>query len=364
MRRRRNILLVVVFLAVLAAPTVASLLRWDPWGGIDEKRVLAKRPDALPWSWASVPHVPAAAKAWEAYFADRFGLRKLLIGSYRLLTLHLLRKSPSPAVVVGKSDGERRWLYFEASAIADGMGLDSFRGRRPYLPVELAEIAVRLREAAGLARTHGAKLLIAVAPDKQTIYPEYLPDSMRPAPGAVSRLDQFWAMAATLTDVPLVDLRIPLRRAKAREQLYYPTDTHWNWRAGLLAYEAMARALEAQDPSRTPLPTARVEWSMGPPRVGDLTALMGVPALGGDRDVVPLLDKLPALGRPRRGKLLAFMDSFFSVLLPFFETDFAQTTKIHGAHGAREILLTPALLAQEKPDVIIVCAVERYWTKE
>jgi hypothetical protein len=132
----------------------------------------------------------------------------------------------------------------------------------------------------------------------------------------------------------------------------------------LLAYEAMARALEAQDPSRTPLPTARVEWSMGPPRVGDLTALMGVPAFGGDRDVVPLLDKLPALGRPRRGKLLAFTDSFSDLMLPFFEVDFAETRKLRGVHSARDRLLTPQLLAQERPDVIILCTVERYWTKE
>jgi hypothetical protein len=53
------------------------------------------------------------AQEWEKYFGDHFGLRKLLVGSYRLATFKLLHMSPSAAVVIGQSDGERRWLYLD-----------------------------------------------------------------------------------------------------------------------------------------------------------------------------------------------------------------------------------------------------------
>ena len=44
--------------------------------------------------------MPALALAWEKYFNDNFGLRKLLIGSYRMAALYVLGTSPNPAVVV------------------------------------------------------------------------------------------------------------------------------------------------------------------------------------------------------------------------------------------------------------------------
>ena len=362
MRRLRNLSLLVVFLAVLAAPTVASLVRWNPLGDIDEKRALAKKPKALPWAWRSLRQVPATAQAWDKYFSDNFGLRKLLLGTYRLLTVHVLRTSPNPAVVLGQSDGATRWLYLDPSATADGVGLESIQGKQPYSPAELDVIALQLRQMTAMVRASGAKLVIMVAPDKQSIYPEYLPPSRRPPPGVLSRLDQFSAMAATLTDVPVVDLRALFRQAKPNELLYFPRDTHWTYRAAWLAYEAAARALAAQDPSRQPLPAEQVEWYLGPPRVGDLTKLLGIPVSGGDLNWLPAVHKFPELGRPKRGKLLVIGDSFVEPVLLFFAPDFAEVKPFYIVTRAGLSLLTPALLAQEKPDVVLIECVERHWT--
>lgn len=363
MRRLRNLSLIVVFSAVLAAPTIASLLHWNPWGNIDEKRKLAGKPAALPWAWPSLAKLPAAAQAWEKYFSDTFGLRKLLIGTQRLLTLHVLRTSPNPAVVLGQSDGQTRWLYLDAPAMGDGLGFASIQGKQPFSAGELAAIATQLRQVTATVLASGAKLVIMVPPDKQSIYPEYLPPSQRPAPGAVSRLEQFRAMAATLTDVPLVDLVALLRQAKPSELLYFPQDTHWTYRASWLAYQAAARALAAQDPSREPLPANEVEWYVGPPRVGDLVGLLGIPAFGGDLNWLPDVGKLAKLDRPKRGKLLVIGDSFVEPVILFFAPDFAEVKRFTLAtRGGLVSLLTPALLAQEKPDVVLIECVERHWT--
>ena len=199
MHRARNIVLVIAFLAVLLAPAVGGVFHLNPLGKIDEKRVLAKKPEVAPWSREGLRQLPILAQAWDKYFSENF--------------------------------------------TKDGVGLESILGQRPYIPAELAAIAEQLRQASAAVSARGAKLVIAVYPDKQTIYPEYLPRDKRPRPGTVSRLDQFWAMAADLGGVALLDLRAPLLQAKAEAQLYYPSDTHWNWRAGLLAYQAMAKAV-------------------------------------------------------------------------------------------------------------------------
>jgi hypothetical protein len=362
--RIRNISLVLIFAAILVAPTVAAVFRLNPMGGIDEKRKLAGKPTDSPWSKGGLARVPAIAQAWEKYFGDNFGLRKLLIGTYRLASFRLLQASPNPAVVVGESDGTSRWLYFDASLASDGVGLDSILGKKPYTAAELALIADRLRQVTLLVRGKGAKLVIAICPDKQTIYPEYLPRAKRPKPGAVSRLDQFWTVAAALDDVPLVDVRIPLRAAKADTLLYYPSDTHWNMRGEVFGYQAVARALAVQDPSREVLPMKLFTWLLGPPRVGDLTALMGLPAFGGDQDWLPVAGSTATLARPKRGKLLMISDSFFGNLPSFFELQFESVKRINRAlYGMRGELVAPALLDAEKPDVVILESVERYWTE-
>jgi hypothetical protein len=265
--------------------------------------------------------------------------------------------------VLGQSDGETRWLYLDPPLTGDGVGFESIQGKQPYSPAELAVIAAQLRHVTATVRASGARLVITVVPDKQTIYPEYLPPSKRPAPGVLSRLDQFSAMAATLADVPFVDLRGPLRQAKPTELLYYPRDTHWTYRAAWLAYEAAARALAAQDPSRQPLPAEQVEWYIGPPRVGDLTALMGLPALGGDLNWLPAVHKLALLGRPKRGKLVVVGDSCFEPVTLFFAPDFAEVKNVKPAFRVSlSSFLNPAFLAQERPDVILIESVERHWT--
>jgi hypothetical protein len=332
-------------------------------GGLDEKRALAERPQGPRISRDFLAQAPAQAQAWEKYFGDHFGLRKLLVGSYRLLTFEVLRMSPHPAVVVGRSDGERRWLFYDAGVARDGMGLDSVRGLAPYTPSALARVMAEVRHVDALVRARGAKLVIVICPDKQTVYPEYLPASRRPAPGAVSRLEQFWRAAGRLRGVSILDLRPMLHEAKTQQQLYYPSDTHWNPRGVILSYQATMHALAALDPTYTAVTDDQIRWLPLPDRVGDLTTLMGVPLIGGDRDCQPDLAGSALQAVSKRGKLLLVFDSFFASTKTFLELHFEQVARIHRTLPARTVV-TGALLDAEKPDVVILESVERYWTMD
>jgi len=358
MKRAANISLAVAFIAVLLAPTVASLLHFEPLKTLDEKRKLAERPKESPWSLTGLKHASAIAQGWEKYFNDRVGLRKLMIGSKSLLTYSLLGVSPSPKVVVGRSDGDRRWLFLDPSVIHDGIGFESSLGLKPYSAVELQNIAARLVQMRDLVRGSGARFVVVICPDKHTVYPEYLPAHLRPAPGTVSRLDQFWAMAAVeLKDLPLIDMRPLLRQAKGSMQLYYPSDTHWTWRSGYLAYQAVTEALSAQDPSRPIAALSNLPWALGPPWVGDLVTLMGIPAIGGDVDWHPGFVDDPV----KHGKLLVIGDSFSGYIRPFLAAHFNEVKFILAAYLIRNVI-TPQLLEAEKPDVVLIESVERYWT--
>jgi alginate O-acetyltransferase complex protein AlgJ len=357
MKRAANIALALAFIAVLLAPTVASLLHIEPFKTLDEKRTLAEPPKESIWSRSGLSHASAIAQGWEKYFNDHLGLRKLMIGSYRLLGYKLAGVSPNPSVVPGRSDGKQRWLYFDAGAIHDGIGFESSLGQRPYTPAELQRVAGQLAGINNLVRGTGARLAIAICPDKHTMYPEYLPARLRPAPGAVSRLDQFWDMGRHLTDLPLIDMRPVLKQAKGSVQLYYPSDTHWTWQAGHLAYQKIAETLTAQDPTRPITPVKDLRWTLGPPRVGDLVLLMGIPAFGGDADWLPEIVNVPT----KYGKLLVIGDSFSEYIRPLLAAHFDQV-KFISASAIIRTLVKPQLLEAEKPDVVLIVSVERYWT--
>jgi hypothetical protein len=81
-----------------------------------------------------------------------------------------------------------------------------------------------------------------IVPDKNSVYPEFLPSSVRMV--GPSRYRQFVdAMAAA--GEPLVDPLPALLRHKVGEQhLYWMTDTHWTCFGAWFAYQALMDAVE------------------------------------------------------------------------------------------------------------------------
>src|SRR5690606_12517296 len=94
------------------------------------------------------------------------------------------------------------------------------------------------RSAAEFARrrnwlaARGVAYLVAVAPEKFTIYPEHLPRWVAPsdAPSPYDRLADALAREGAAS---FVDLRPTLREAKLRERVYFKTDSHWNYNGAI-----------------------------------------------------------------------------------------------------------------------------------
>jgi hypothetical protein len=364
MPRVLNKVLVVAFLAILLAPAVAAVFGLNPMNNLDEKRALAPKPSLRPWKLTTVAQAATLAQEWEKYFNDHFGLRKLLIGSYRLATFYVLKTSPNPAVVIGESNRAGRWLFLDAAVTHDGLGLEALMGKKPYSAGELAGIAVHLKQATDLAQRNGVTFVIVVCPDKQTIYPENLPSRFRPQPGTPSRLEQFWAMAAGLKEVPLVDLRASLWDAKPEALLYHTTDTHWNLRGGFVGYQVVAKVLQAQDPSRAPIATTLVQWQDAGQHTGDLVNLIGLPRPLQDQRWEPIIAPAAVQGNSKHGKLLVLGDSFFEAMRPYFELQFETVKKLNLARHPAALFFSQELLDAEKPDVVMIESVERYWVDD
>ena len=227
-------LTVLLFGALLLVPAVAQLAGMGQ--SSEENRTLASFPKLN-----NLKEIKDLSRMAENYVNDRFGLRSQFVHANSLLH-YRFGISSNKDVVIGK-DG---WLFYTADKI-----LEQHTGADIFKPDEL-ENWVRQMEANRdwLERRNIAFFLLA-APDKNTIYPEKLPDYPRPR-GAPTRLDQLAARLEHST-LDFINPKAALLAAKNDHvQVYFEGDSHWTQRGALIAYDLLMERVREKFPGIIP----------------------------------------------------------------------------------------------------------------
>jgi len=359
-RQKLEVALIAMFIAVIGLPLAGKLLPVEGAFALTENR----RPAPLPtiqiggpgWGYSIV----SFPRRFERYWNDSFAFRWYLIRAHSLVKL-ALGVSPSPKALVGR-DG---YLFYAAE-----QSVDYFRHVKPFTPEEVAHWREDLEARRAWLAERGIRYLVVVAPNKETIYPEFMPEALRPV-RAESRLDQLLAdLRLHDSKVDIVDLREPLRQAKHSERVYHKTDTHWNDAGALVAsVEILSRVKEwfpAINPAPAPgalvtrngaggdlarilaledrFPEERIDWMASVPararqaqvadsRSGDITAMECVGCDG-----------------PR---VVMNQDSFNTNLAPLLAEHFSRIVLVDGGR------LDRPLIEREKPALVIQEFVER-----
>ncbi len=249
-RRSCDALVVVVFLAALAAPTVDTFVRDDAARSPKrEMRETAPLPD-LPQEFTTLSTFPSA---FEAHFDDTFGLRDQLLRLHSRLRYYAFGESPTDRILVGR-DG---WLFWNG----DRSG-EVFRGVAPLTTDELAGWQYMLEARTRLLAKLGCDYVWVIAPNKETIYPEHMPQSLRPI--GPTRLDQFSAWMKQHSQVDVLDLRSAMLAEKRRDTGPYdavnsPFGTHWTGRGSLVAAREIVDHLAVRHPGAALLDPDQVE---------------------------------------------------------------------------------------------------------
>jgi alginate O-acetyltransferase complex protein AlgJ len=307
--------------------------------------------------------------ASKTYFDTHFSFRGLLTRLHAWLKVRVFGVSSSTSVTLGK-DG---WLFYAGEQI-----VDDYRRIHPFTVPQLEQWTRLLKARHDWLRDRGIPYVVFVAPNPQTLYPEYMPDAIVRSNGP-SRLDQLVSYAGAHGDVDILDLRPGLIAAKRRERVYYKTDTHWNQLGGFVAYRELAEWLGKQFPLWRADTLEDFERRETPNWHGGLAYMLGDPRLFGETRVT-FLPRRPvdvrSDGRPlgpdetsdawviRRlvvrespgGELetaLVFRDSFFSAPAQFLSLHFRRMVLVWGK------TLDPSIVERERPDVVIQEFVER-----
>ena len=242
--------------------------------------------------------------------------------------------------------------------------IDQVTGRRVLSDAELAQWEAFLRGLDDAAQARDVRVVYLVAPNKECVFAEFLPDEVLVAETRPVR--QIQALAARL-DLRATRLIYPLeamRRAGPQFATYPKGDSHWSDYGATVALAALYEALGLPHGAGTDFHT---EF-----RNADLLSKLGGvcveqhPVLSRQPAAVPVYDNgVLNTGRRRElraghgtdaqaQRLLILHDSFGEWLIPPLAERFAHTTAVWNAS------LSPDLLDDARPDVIILERAERF----
>ena len=315
-----------------------------------------KRPDIGANAWAFELRLPP-----DAVTQDVVRVEALFTASGRPL-----RNSPvTTSVAADDSEkvlrGSHGYLFLRNDS---NRVIDQVTGKRVLSDAELAQWEAFLRGLDGAAQARGARVVYLVAPNKECVLAEFLPEDVVLSEARPVR--QLQALAARL-DLRATRMIYPLealRRAGPQFATYPKGDSHWSDYGATVALAALYEALG--------LPAATEAAFHTEFRNADLLSKLG----GVCVEQQPVLDRRPAAaavhdngvlntGRRRdlraghgieaeAQRLLILHDSFGEWLIPPLAERFVRTTAIWNAS------LGPALLEDVQPDVIILERAERF----
>jgi alginate O-acetyltransferase complex protein AlgJ len=303
---------------------------------------------------------------FDSWFADRIGLRLVLIRIGTGFHVGLLQRPTAREVVFGL-DG---WMFWPDDGDNVPVTMADARGHLRLAPEEIRRIGIHLQAIRERLAPCERTALVVVAPNKQSIYPEYLLGD-RASPTS-TRLDDLLQRLDPSVSEMVIDPRPELRAARVAPgpRLYNKTETHWNQLGAFYAYRQIVQALErARRVSRPELASlAHYDVVVQPYEGGDLAVrMLFSPWRFPDRDVilrprpeVPavsstlLADRSQMLTNPQgTGRLLLEGDSFAPPLADFLARHFATVLVPETGRFDGEVV------ARHRPDVVLLEVAER-----
>lgn len=264
--------------------------------------------------------------------------------------------------------GEGKMLFYMGNN-----SLKDYLGDVSLSAEELNRVKVKFSDAAGYLTERKIKFLYVVAPDKQTVYPEFMPDKYKK--GEKHRIDQVLAVIKD-TGTPVLDLTPILQLAKnlSKESLYYRNDTHWNAHGAFYGFNAIQQALGGEV-----VPADAVYINKIGTRESDISGnFLNLKGLKEDEFIFeyfradagvrkPCTDRKMYNAKERNGSdmeysnpngngksLLLFRDSFSESLLPYFTSIYSRVRAV----WSYEIDIR--IIEEFKPDYVVFENVERY----
>ena len=221
MKKNFKIIYTVIFFLLLCLPML--LMPFFRNDASLEKRALAKFPAYLSEGRLNLQF----SDQFESWLNDHLPLRAQLLTASNTLKGELLHEQSSNVIV-----GRGGWLFFNSEG-ADYLNTNALTDR------QIRSIAVTLSLIEENITSRGGRFTFAAAPNKSSIYGEYMPPNYRrSAENNLTRLTE----ELRRSGVCFADLRGILLDSKD-QTVYHRRDSHWNYRGALIGWNAIMDSL-------------------------------------------------------------------------------------------------------------------------
>ena len=253
--------------------------------------------------------------AFDQYFNDSFSLRSPLIFAKRWLDFRVFHMTDSPGVHVGTD----RWLFSRHS-------IEDYQKEACSQKADVANMVLRLHALEKIVEASGRRFVFIVAPNKSTVYPEFVGFVPQRDGCDRSRYDLLLETIGLHPLTSFVRLDELLKQAKKSHALLYDqTSIHWNGLGAIVAGDTIRRQIVEGSWTERRLDYRPIAAS-GP---GNLKQqLLGI---------IPLAEEEPvrrymSSGRPVLAPGIIYGDDFLLNLLPYLQQLFNQLNVIQTDH--------------------------------
>jgi len=342
----------VLALAVMAIPGIVSVCTF-------EKDIYS--------NYLQGDSISAHTSAFDQYFKDKFFGRSFFYRTNSYIKRSYLNISSKPQKVITGKDG---WLFLGNSF---ENVLHESLGYRYFTKDQIAKVQIKLINYKEWLNERGIKFYCSIAPNKHTIYPEYLPYTQS---GLPRQLEQLKMQLEVENNFTLIDLRGHLLPEKGKQRLFKKTDTHWNDFGAFYASKLLLENIQADFPE---VPVWGLDDFSQDSIVSfhqDLSDMLRLPikesniklsfidtcAQKVEKQLIAFRPKQSERGyyekrfkcKKRNLKLVMLRDSFGSAMLPFLANAFGESLFIWDTAFDKE------LIEREQPDVVVLEIIERH----
>ncbi len=256
--------LVFIFMVVIYFPQINRVIPLSRQAHLVEKRKMAVNPE---FRWDRMFQY---LKEFTPYYNDYFTFRSDFIYLDNLLKVKLFKVSPTPTVLIGKNG----WLFYDKPVNQPGT-VEYYRALNPFSVKELEQWNNLLEQRRQWLAARGIHYLFIIVPNKNTIYPEFMPDHIRRV-NKKSRMDQLVEYLEKHSRVPLLDIRSALKDAKTQYPVYSKTDSHWNDYGAYIAHREIINYISRYFKEAKPLPLSRFNIKNVNHMGGDLATMLSL----------------------------------------------------------------------------------------
>ncbi len=358
MKKSTILMYLIIFIVICIIPTPT----YNLLGNYLDKENYEKR-NSSEAPTLNLSTLNSYSKKYEEFFDDNVPFRTQLIKINSFINCFIFKQSPISKVIIGKEG----WLYYNPAG-TDGDPMADTMGTNLYTEEQMKQCAENLIKVREQLKLRGKDFYIMIAPNKASIYNEYLPKKYNISEN--TRADLLVSYLKKHTDINIVYPKEELINKKnilSDALIYYKTDTHWNNLGGYIGAKSLLSSLNIKIPELENVEISEIERN-----IGDLSNMMALTEYFDDKDyqikgysensnvTSQILSKensdivkYNAENKDTRTLVLVH-DSFSEAMIPYIKTQFNDFYSIHiNSYSAN-------YLNSIDYDVVVLEVVERY----